>query len=146
MEQTVLDSLALGRLLSLVQEMGVSLPATKEDDLTSLKVARCIEAHFNLQQWPGVAAYTGFSEDDDKPERQEPVQACALFVRSPRGKVQEMGVSLPATKEDDLTSLKCGLLGHISKGCRADPGSFSSPLPSPTLSTSTSPGPQDPSA
>ncbi|CAN0301528.1 unnamed protein product [Lampetra planeri] len=86
MEQMALDSLSLERLLSLAQEMSVSLPATKEDDLKSLKVARCIQAHFNLQQGPRVAACRGFLEDEDKPECQEPVQACTSFVRSPHGR------------------------------------------------------------
>ncbi|CAN0236321.1 unnamed protein product [Lampetra fluviatilis] len=40
MEQMALDSLSLERLLSLAQEMSVSLPATKEDDLKSLKQYR----------------------------------------------------------------------------------------------------------
>ncbi|CAN0090048.1 unnamed protein product [Lampetra planeri] len=84
MEQRALDSLALERLLSLAEEMGVSLAATEEDELTSLKVAQCIQAHFNLQRWPGVAACVGFSKDE--PEHKEPVQACTSFVRSPRGK------------------------------------------------------------
>ncbi|CAN0202662.1 unnamed protein product [Lampetra planeri] len=74
MEQTVLDSLVLERLLSLAQEMSVSLAATEEDDLTSLKVARSIQAHFNLQRWPGVAACVGFSEDEDELEHQELMQ------------------------------------------------------------------------
>ncbi|CAM9291465.1 unnamed protein product [Lampetra fluviatilis] len=37
-------------------------------------------------RWPGVAACAVFSEDKDKPEHQEPEQACASFVGSPHGR------------------------------------------------------------
>ncbi|CAM9364252.1 unnamed protein product [Lampetra planeri] len=40
MDWTALDSLAVERLLSLAQELGVVLTTTEDDELTSLKVAR----------------------------------------------------------------------------------------------------------
>ncbi|CAM9350495.1 unnamed protein product [Lampetra planeri] len=76
MEQTALDSLTLKRLLSLAQELGIFLPAMEEDDLSSLKVDRCIQTHVSLQRWPGVAACVGFPENEDELELQEPKQAC----------------------------------------------------------------------
>ncbi|CAN0273018.1 unnamed protein product [Lampetra planeri] len=41
MEQAVLNSLVLERMLSLAQEFNVFLPATEEDDLSSLKGMLC---------------------------------------------------------------------------------------------------------
>ncbi|CAM9681838.1 unnamed protein product [Lampetra planeri] len=43
-----MEHTALERLLSLAQELGVSLPVMEEDDLSSLKVARCIQDHVDL--------------------------------------------------------------------------------------------------
>ncbi|CAN0416961.1 unnamed protein product [Lampetra fluviatilis] len=79
MEQTLLDSLALERLLSLAQELGIFLPITKEDDLLSLKVARCIQAHVSLQWWPRMAACMGFSDNTEE---------LALQVHLPRDRRQ----------------------------------------------------------
>ncbi|CAN0032244.1 unnamed protein product [Lampetra planeri] len=87
MEQVALKSVVLERLLSLAQEMNVFLPATEEEDLTSLKVVRCIQAHFNLQWWAEVATCTGFLEYEDEPELQEPAQACTSLIWSPHERV-----------------------------------------------------------
>ncbi|CAM9275524.1 unnamed protein product [Lampetra fluviatilis] len=48
---TALDSLAVERLLSLAQELGVVLTTTEDDELTSLKVARPISPGDRLQVW-----------------------------------------------------------------------------------------------
>ncbi|CAN0241593.1 unnamed protein product [Lampetra planeri] len=71
-EQTALDSLVLERLLSLAQKLGIFRPATEEDDLSSLKVARCIQVHVNLQRWPRVAACAGLQEDAEEPAPWKP--------------------------------------------------------------------------
>ncbi|CAM9380104.1 unnamed protein product [Lampetra planeri] len=89
MEQTVLDSLVLERLLSLAQELGVSFSIMEEDDLSSLKVAHCIQAHVNLQRWPRVAACMAVPEDVEEPAPREPQQACASFAQGPRGRKVE---------------------------------------------------------
>ncbi|CAM9426453.1 unnamed protein product [Lampetra fluviatilis] len=62
MDRTALDSLAVEMLLSLAQELRVVLTITEDDELTSLKVARWIQAHKNMQQRPKVAAWTGDAE------------------------------------------------------------------------------------
>ncbi|CAM9704395.1 unnamed protein product [Lampetra planeri] len=84
MDRAALGSLALERLLSLVQELSVALSITEEDDLTSLKVALCIQAHFSLRQWPTMAACTGEAADPEGPTPKEMEQACASFTWSPR--------------------------------------------------------------
>ncbi|CAN0421801.1 unnamed protein product [Lampetra planeri] len=85
MKQTALDSLALQRLLSLAQELGIALPITEEDHLWSLKVAWCIQVHVNLQWWPVVAACAGIPEDMEEPAPWEPEWVCASFVQGPCG-------------------------------------------------------------
>ncbi|CAN0074959.1 unnamed protein product [Lampetra fluviatilis] len=93
-------------------ELSVALSITEEDDLTSLKVAQCIQVYLSLQQWPTVAA----------PKEME--RACASFVRGPR----ERGVkglqpeqewcwrdSLPAWGSA-TTCFKYGQQGHIARG------------------------------
>ncbi|CAN0035699.1 unnamed protein product [Lampetra planeri] len=86
MDRVALDSLVLERLLSLPQESSVALSITEEDDLSSLKVARCIQAHLNLQQWPTLAACVGEPADLEEPALREPERACTSFVRDPRAR------------------------------------------------------------
>ncbi|CAN0394835.1 unnamed protein product [Lampetra fluviatilis] len=62
MARAGLDSLVLKRMLALAQEPGVVLPATEDDDLTSFKIARSIQAHLHLKRRAGVAACIAPSE------------------------------------------------------------------------------------
>ncbi|CAN0395050.1 unnamed protein product [Lampetra planeri] len=77
MDHEGLDSMVLERMLSLAQELNVNLPATEEDDLSSLRVAWCLQAHFNLKRRASVAACAGPSELAGAPEGSEPSEACA---------------------------------------------------------------------
>ncbi|CAM9283398.1 unnamed protein product [Lampetra fluviatilis] len=88
MDRVTLDSLALERLLSLAQELGIILAVTEEDDLTSLQVAHGIQAHFNLKEWPAVAA-SAMEPAVDK-------QACASFARGTEGRSAGLP---PSTRE-----------------------------------------------
>ncbi|CAN0220615.1 unnamed protein product [Lampetra planeri] len=55
------------------------MPATDEDDLSSLKVARCLEVHFNIQRRANMAACARPSEDGGQPEDGANLQVCASF-------------------------------------------------------------------
>ncbi|CAN0347494.1 unnamed protein product [Lampetra fluviatilis] len=71
MDQVGRNSLVLEIMLQLAQELQDVMPATEEDDLSSLKVARCLEVHFNTQRHTNVTACTGPSEDNGAPENGE---------------------------------------------------------------------------
>ncbi|CAN0401107.1 unnamed protein product [Lampetra fluviatilis] len=99
------DSLVLKMMLVLVQELKVVMPATEEDDLSSLQVARCLQAHLNIQQRVTMVACTGPPEGRVAPEDAEPLQACA---------------SLDGTKwktGDMRWSGMAGDVHHVLKGC-----------------------------
>ncbi|CAM9504120.1 unnamed protein product [Lampetra planeri] len=50
MDKDGLDALVLDRMLGLAQELDIVLPASDDDDLTSLRVARCLQAHLNIKR------------------------------------------------------------------------------------------------
>ncbi|CAM9635041.1 unnamed protein product [Lampetra planeri] len=56
MDKDGLDALVLDRMLGLTQDLDVVLPASDEDDLTSMKVARCLQPHLNIKRRSIVVA------------------------------------------------------------------------------------------
>ncbi|CAN0240262.1 unnamed protein product [Lampetra planeri] len=62
MDQDIVDSLVLQKLLSWARELRVAMPAADDHDFTSLRAARCIQAHLQFQGDATVAACTGPSE------------------------------------------------------------------------------------
>ncbi|CAM9849098.1 unnamed protein product [Lampetra planeri] len=47
---------AMDKLLGLAKELNVTLPASEEDDPTSLVIARCIQSHLGLKKCSGLIA------------------------------------------------------------------------------------------
>ncbi|CAM9644479.1 unnamed protein product [Lampetra planeri] len=86
MDGAALDSLALERLLSLARELGVVLAIAEEADLTSFKVAQCIQAHLGLRQWPTVTAYAADHTVPTSPTLPTDDQVFASFARGQRGR------------------------------------------------------------
>ncbi|CAM9830550.1 unnamed protein product [Lampetra planeri] len=129
MDRVALDSLTLERLLCLARELGVTLAVTEDDDLTSLQVARGIQAHFNLNDRPAVAAsimepaadkYGGASFIHGMEERGA--------VRRPP--VREWRHRLSQSPGHHYrTCYRCGCAGHIAIDCRRRTGGF---LPHPS--------------
>ncbi|XP_078458809.1 uncharacterized protein LOC144723905 [Lampetra planeri] len=60
-------------------ELGVILTITEENELTSLRVALCIQVHENIQHWPKVAAWTGDAEGVKGPTWRELELAAAFY-------------------------------------------------------------------
>ncbi|CAM9886419.1 unnamed protein product [Lampetra planeri] len=127
MDKDVLDTLVLDRMLGLAQELDVVLPASDDDDLTSLRVARCLQAHLNIKRRSKVVACAGPAEDATVFEG---VEAFASLNNSGWRKA-EMGRrddrdgrtgASSSPRSSSVVCFKCGLLGHISKGCRTDHG------------------------
>ncbi|CAM9393159.1 unnamed protein product [Lampetra planeri] len=65
MDQVGQDSLILKKMLLLAQELQVVLPAMEDDGLTSLQVARCLEAHLNICRHSGVVASMGPAAEEE---------------------------------------------------------------------------------
>ncbi|CAM9646586.1 unnamed protein product [Lampetra planeri] len=119
------DSLVLERMLMLAQGLKVVMPATGEDDLSSLQVAWCLQAHLDIQQRATVAACTGPPEGSGAPEDVEPLQACA---------------SLDGTKW--MTGFRCGLPEHVLMRCHIQRGRPFTMPPSSARPSFTPLGPQ----
>ncbi|CAN0179917.1 unnamed protein product [Lampetra planeri] len=144
MEQTTLDSLALERLLSLAQELGVSFPVLEEDDLSSLKVARCNQAHVNMQHGPGWLPVQGswrMRRSLCRGSRSGPVRRSSKVHARGKSRGDNPRGPLPAWRSM-IASFKCGQPGHIVRGCRNSTGSPSSPSTSSAPPTSVSSAPQ----
>ncbi|CAM9860251.1 unnamed protein product [Lampetra planeri] len=58
MDHDGIDALDLERLLSLAKDLNTILPAVDDDDLSSLKVTKCIQAPQLLQRHRGLVACT----------------------------------------------------------------------------------------
>ncbi|XP_075921161.1 uncharacterized protein LOC116939519 [Petromyzon marinus] len=143
-----LDSLVLEKLLALAQELHIILPATEDSNLSSLQIARCLQAHLHLQRRAGVAARTGPSEAPGAPEDMEDPQVCALVDNGhwrkdeagrQGGRDQRRG-TFSCPRSSIIICYDCGLPGHIVKGCCAVRGRLSGPTSSSTWPSST-PGP-----
>ncbi|CAN0441578.1 unnamed protein product [Lampetra planeri] len=138
MDKEGLDALVLDGMLGLAKEFDVALPTTDDDDdLTSLRVARSIPTHIHKCRAKVVACASPAKEESD--DEGEPSQAFASLneggwrknrpgQRDDRD--QRTGASSkPASSP--VVCFKCSNPGHISKGCRTDPGSTSwAPVPS----------------
>ncbi|CAN0354947.1 unnamed protein product [Lampetra planeri] len=59
MDKDSLDTLVLDHMLGLARDLDRVLPASDEDDLTSLKVARCLQAHLHIKRHLTVVACMG---------------------------------------------------------------------------------------
>ncbi|CAM9532526.1 unnamed protein product [Lampetra planeri] len=124
MDRVALDSLTLERLLSLARELGVTLSVAEEDDPTSLQVARGIQAHLNLKDWPAVAASAMEPAVDE--------QACTSSARGMEGRSGGLRSSArewhPRLSQPPgrpyHTCYRCGCPGHIAVDCRRGTGGF----------------------
>ncbi|CAN0223551.1 unnamed protein product [Lampetra planeri] len=77
MDQAGYDLLVLEQLLALAHELDVVLPATEEDDLSSLRIARCIQAHIHQKRRAGMLACAAPTGMLDTRKDNEPAQAWA---------------------------------------------------------------------
>ncbi|CAN0309399.1 unnamed protein product [Lampetra fluviatilis] len=59
MDKDSLDTLVLDHMLGLARDLDRVLPASDEDDLTSLKVARCLQAYLHIKRHLTVVACMG---------------------------------------------------------------------------------------
>ncbi|CAM9522566.1 unnamed protein product [Lampetra planeri] len=75
MDKDGLDALVLDRMLGLARDLDIVLPASDEDDLTLLKVTRCLQAHLNIKRRSMVAGCMGPAEEGAAPSEVESSQA-----------------------------------------------------------------------
>ncbi|CAN0368523.1 unnamed protein product [Lampetra planeri] len=124
--------------------MDVFLPASEDDELTSLKVVRCLQAHGNLRRRVGVVACTGQPGEIEAKQGEELPAVCAALAESQRtgtstGWRQEQrrrGTAPASSWRKPISCFNCGLPGHIAAGCRTEPGQLVAPLSSSTPPTS----------
>ncbi|CAM9378180.1 unnamed protein product [Lampetra planeri] len=132
MDKEGLDALVLDRMLGLAQELDVALPTTDDDDLTSLRVARSTQTHLIGKRRAKVVACAGPAKEELDDEG-EPSQAFASlneggWRKNRPGRRDDCDQRTGASSKpasSPVVCLKCGNPGHISKGCRTDPGSTS---------------------
>ncbi|CAM9363417.1 unnamed protein product [Lampetra planeri] len=80
MEAAGIDSLVMDRLLGLAKELNVALPASEENDPTSLVIARCIQSHLGLKKRSGLVACAA-PADGREPSEGESAPVCAAVAR-----------------------------------------------------------------
>ncbi|CAN0426466.1 unnamed protein product, partial [Lampetra planeri] len=128
MDKDGLDALVLDRMLGLTRDLDIVLPA--EDDLTSLKVTRCLQAYLSIKRRSTVAACTGPAEERAAPDEVEFSQAFASldasrWWRAERRQRDDRDRRTGASSgpgSSPVVCFKCGLPGHISKRCRTKCG------------------------
>ncbi|CAN0274059.1 unnamed protein product [Lampetra planeri] len=85
MDQDAVDSLVLQKLLSWARELRVAIPEADDDDFTSLRAARCIQAHLPFKGDATVAACTGPPDGQGHDVDLGPHQAFAASAMGSRG-------------------------------------------------------------
>ncbi|CAN0025723.1 unnamed protein product [Lampetra fluviatilis] len=128
MDHMRLDSLVLEQLLAVARDMDVFLPASEDDDLTSLKVACCLQARSNLRWRDGVVACTKrMVESGAKQEEKELPAVCVSLAGSQWART---GAKWRQEQRQP---------GHINAGYRIEPRQLVAPSSFSTLLTSTPP-------
>ncbi|CAM9289845.1 unnamed protein product [Lampetra fluviatilis] len=97
MDSQALDTLALGRLLSVARELGVTLAVMEDDNFTSLEVARGIQTHLDLNDRPAVAASASRPDADALrgPEGFCPIHPTAPTTPLPATCRRRLSIQLP---------------------------------------------------
>ncbi|CAM9776806.1 unnamed protein product [Lampetra planeri] len=90
---TGVDSLVMDRLLGLAKVLNVSLPASEDDDPTSLVIARCIQSHLGLKKRLGLVACA--TPEGETSEEDESAPVCASVLPSAKGGAIILHVYLP---------------------------------------------------
>ncbi|XP_075910768.1 uncharacterized protein LOC142906548 [Petromyzon marinus] len=132
MGQVGWDVLILEKMLPLARDLQVVLPAMVDDDLTSLQVARCLEAHFFIRRRAGMVASTGPATGTRLLQSavSRPVAQWKGSEEYHQGVRDRPRGAFPRPVDGPIVCFKCGLPGHVSKGCRAQQGGLSKSTPS----------------
>ncbi|CAM9860592.1 unnamed protein product [Lampetra fluviatilis] len=128
MDEQGIDALVIHKLLGLTRELRVVVHAVEDSDLSSLQVARCIQANVLLRRdtpTPMCAATTG--EARDAPEDSSSPQVVASIPGKgwmsgdwPRRDTDlSRKRTSPRREQGRMTCFNCGLQGHVASGCRA---------------------------
>ncbi|XP_078466775.1 uncharacterized protein LOC144730090 [Lampetra planeri] len=123
MDEDAVESLVLQKLMSLARQLRVAMP-TADDDFTSLRAARCIQAHLHCDEDTTIAACAGPPDAQAYDVHSGPHQAFAATEnrgssnwRSQRDHHQR---DRPTSRQDGASIVchNCGLRGHVASGCR----------------------------
>ncbi|XP_078739520.1 uncharacterized protein LOC144952918 [Lampetra fluviatilis] len=125
MDEDAVESLVLQKLMSLARQLRVAMPtADDDDDFTSLRAARCIQAHLHCDEDTTIAACAGPPDAQAYDVHSGPHQAFAATEnrgssnwRSQRDHHQR---DRPTSRQDGASIVchNCGLRGHVASGCR----------------------------
>ncbi|CAN0422789.1 unnamed protein product [Lampetra planeri] len=130
MDKDGLDALVLDRMLGLARDLDIVLPASDKDDLTSLKVARCLQAYLNIKRHSMVAACTGPAEEGAAPDEVESSQTSASldasrWRRAKRGQRDDRDRRTGASSgpgSSPIVCFKCGLPPKGEGRCKPHSG------------------------
>ncbi|CAM9642246.1 unnamed protein product [Lampetra planeri] len=126
MEPAGIDSLVLERLLGLAKELNVTLPASEEDDPSSLVIARCIQTHLGLKRHKGLVTCAAPASGREELEEDEPAPLCAA-VDGGAGRRCDMASgggcgcprgAFPYPGSSRAVCYNCGLPEHVASGTR----------------------------
>ncbi|CAM9637042.1 unnamed protein product [Lampetra planeri] len=124
MDKNGLGALVLDGMLGLALDLNIVLPASSDDELTSLKVTRFLQSYLNLKRHSPVAVCAAPAEEGTAADGVESSQAFASldaswWRRNERGSRDNRDGRTKAysgTRSSPAVCLKCGHLGHIAKG------------------------------
>ncbi|XP_078476717.1 uncharacterized protein LOC144737738 [Lampetra planeri] len=124
MDEDAVESLVLQKLMSLARQLRVAMPTADDDDFTSLRAARCIQAHLHCDEDTTIAACAGPPDAQAYDVYSGPHQAFTATQnrgssnwRSQRDHHQR---DRPISRQDGASIVchNCGLRGHVASGCR----------------------------